>query len=314
MERAIRVYERLKGPVVPVNLCFKNDDSLDYVATKKYVGWLCEQKVPVILLTMGSSEMYNLTDDEIWKLTEELAEEIAGGTSRRSRGRSLFIASTGFWCIAQCRKFLKHADSVGVDAVKVQISTFLPATREVIVGYFDRIIDAAEIPLLLWSVMPSIPVEVVAELAKRPQIVGMKNDSNPFYDYYDYIRATADDNFGVISGGQMRNFFFGYQVGSPAYLCPIAPFRPDIALQFYNLLTEGRINEARDIVFQYEEPWLTTASKMNWLAAIKSALYIYRLYPNNRLRAPMNSHTQEELNKVRTTLEEVFGPIKPVCL
>jgi len=306
MERAIRVYGRLKGPVVPVNLCFTNDDSLDYVATKKYVGWLCEQKVPVILLTMGSSEMYNLTDDEIWKLTGELAEEIAG--------RSLFIASTGFWCIAQCRKFLKHADSVGVDAVKVQISTFLPATREVIVGYFDRIIDAAEIPLLLWSVMPPIPVEVVAELAKRPQIVGMKNDSNPFYDYYDYIRATADDNFSVISGGQMRNFFFGYQIGSPAYLCPIAPFRPDVALRFYRSLTEGRINEARDIFFQYEEPWLTTASKMNWLASIKSALYIYRLYPNNHLRTPLHSHTQEDLNKVRTTLEEVFGPIEPVCL
>ncbi len=306
MEQAIRVYERLKGPVVPVNVCFTSNDSLDYVATRRYVGWLCEQKVPVILLTMGSSEMYNLTDEEIWKLTEELAKEVAG--------RSLFIASTGFWCIAQCQKFLKHAGSVGVDAVKVQISTFLPATQEVIVGYFDRIMDVAKIPLLLWSVTPAIPVEVVAELAKRPQIVGMKNDSNPFYDYYNYVRATAEDNFGVISGGQMRNFFFGYQVGSPAYLCPIAPFRPDIALRFYRFLIEGKINKARDIVFQYEEPWLTTASEMGWLSSIKSALYIYGLYPNNRVRAPMHSHTQEELDKMRAKLEEGFGTIEPICL
>ena len=29
MERAIRVVERLKGPVVPVNICFGDDDSLD---------------------------------------------------------------------------------------------------------------------------------------------------------------------------------------------------------------------------------------------------------------------------------------------
>ena len=49
MEQAIRVYERLKGPVVPVNVCFTSDDSLDYVATRKYVGWVCEQEVPVIL-------------------------------------------------------------------------------------------------------------------------------------------------------------------------------------------------------------------------------------------------------------------------
>jgi len=306
MERAIHVYEKLKGPVVPVNLCFNSDDSLDYIAIRKYVGWLCEQKVPVILLTMGSSEMYNLTDEEVYRLTEELAEEIAG--------RSLFIASTGFWCIAQCREFLKHADSVGVDAVKVQISTFFPATREVIVGYFDYIGDAAEIPLLLWSVMPALPVEVVAELSKRPQIIGMKNDSNPFYDYYDYIRATADDDFAVISGGQMRNFYFGYQIGSPAYLCPIAPFRPDIAISFYQFLTEGKLTEAKEITFQYEEPWLTTASKMNWLASIKSALHAYKLYPNNCLRTPLLSHTQEELITLKTELEDVFGPINPACL
>ena len=29
MERAIRVVEHLKGPVVPVNTCFCDDDSLD---------------------------------------------------------------------------------------------------------------------------------------------------------------------------------------------------------------------------------------------------------------------------------------------
>ena len=306
MERAISVYKRLKGPVVPVNVCFTNDDALDYVATQKYVGWLCEQKVPVILLTMGSSEMYNLTDEEIWKLTAELAEEVAG--------RSLFVASTGFWCPGQCRKFLKHAENTGVDAVKVQISNFMPVTLEVIGGYFDRIMDAAEIPLLLWSTTPAMPVEVVAELAKRPQIVGMKNDSAPFYDYYDYVRATADDNFGVISGGQMRNFFFGYQIGSPAYLCPIAPFRPDIALRFFRSLVEGKINNARDIVFRYEEPWLTTAAKMGWLASIKSALYAYRLYPNNRVRAPMHSHTPDERHEVRACLEGVFGPIEPAGL
>lgn len=54
MERVIRVLERLKGPVVPVNTCFDDDDSLDVGAMRKYINWLCEQNVPVILLTYGS--------------------------------------------------------------------------------------------------------------------------------------------------------------------------------------------------------------------------------------------------------------------
>ena len=50
--------ERLKGPVVPINVCFTDGDAVDYAATRKYVGWLCQQKVPVLLLTYGSGRRF----------------------------------------------------------------------------------------------------------------------------------------------------------------------------------------------------------------------------------------------------------------
>ena len=308
MKRSVQVVQRLKGPVVPLNVCFADDDSVDFVAIRKYVNWLCEQKVPVLLLTYGSSEFCGLTNEEIWRLTAELAEEIAG--------RSLFIASTGWWNIGQCREFLKHADQAGEDAVKVQTHPGLEMNREVLVGYFDRIQDAASIPLLLWSPGSTgpIPVDVVAELAKRPQIVGMKNDGDPFYAYYDLIRATLDQDFGVISGGLMRNFVFGYQLGSPAYLCGIAPFLPVVALKFYNLLVARQYDEAWNMVFCYEEPWMKTGAELEWLGSIKSAIYLYGLYPNNRLRSPRVSHTAEQCDKIRRCLERVFGRIERVIL
>ena len=303
MERSIRVIERLKGPIVPVNVCFADEDYLDVAATRGYVNWLCEQNVPVILLTYGSSEFSSLTEDEIWRLTGEVAEEVAG--------RSLFIASTGWWWPGKCREFLKHAESAGADAVKVQIHPWLGAKRDVLLGYFDRIQDAAPIPLLVWSIGTApFTVDIVAELAQRPEVVGIKNDGDAFYDYYDFIRATDAENFAVISGGQMRNFMLGYPIGSPAYLCPIAPFRPDIALSFYNLLTAGQSDLAWAIVFRYEEPWLKTATALEWGPSIKSALYIYGLYPNHRLRAPAVSHTAEQRKKLQETLEKVFGPIR----
>ena len=56
MERATHAVEQLKGPIVPVNTCFGDDDSLDVGTMRKYVNWLCEQHIPVILLTYGSSE------------------------------------------------------------------------------------------------------------------------------------------------------------------------------------------------------------------------------------------------------------------
>ncbi|MCK5118868.1 MAG: dihydrodipicolinate synthase family protein [Candidatus Latescibacteria bacterium] len=303
MDRAAQVLERLKGPVVPINVCFNEDGTVNYAAVREYVDWLCEEKIPVLMLTYGSSEFMGLSDKEIWELTATVA--------RANAGRALCIASTGFWKPAQTRDFLQHADSVGVDAVKVQIHPWFPKTQAVLAGYFDRIESASDIPLLLWGHMPPpFPVDVAAQLAQRPNIVGMKNDGDPFYSYYDLIRATRDQDFAVVSGGQMRNFVFGYPIGSPAYLCPIAPFRPDIALAFYRLLVEGDIDAAWQMVFRYEEPWLqwaTEASERTWIAVMKSAVQLQGLYPNNLPAPPNPAPAPGLLDEVRAKLEATFG-------
>ncbi|MFH1006568.1 MAG: dihydrodipicolinate synthase family protein [Candidatus Latescibacterota bacterium] len=303
MNRAAEVLARLKGPVVPINVCVNEDGTINHDAVGAYVEWLCEEHVPILMLTYGSSEFMGLCDQEIWELTETVA--------RVNAGRALCVASTGFWKPAQTRDFLKHADAVGVDAVKVQIHPWFPKTQSVLTGYFDLIESASDIPLLLWGhTPPPFPVEVAAELAKRPNVVGMKNDGDAFYTYYDLIRATRDDGFAVVSGGQMRNFVFGYQIGSPAYLCPIAPFRPDIALRFYGLLVEGAYDAAWQMVFRYEEPWLswaTDASARNWITVMKSAVQVQGLYPNN-LPAPPNVLPEPGLlEDVRAKMVEIFG-------
>ena len=147
MVKKLSVAERLKGPVVPINICFTETDEVDFPAMRKYVNWLCEQKVPVLLLTYGSSEYAWLSDEDIWRLTAELAEEVAG--------RSLFITSTAWWPPKICREFLKHAHQVGADAVKVQINFWAitnagSAKGELFRSYHDRVQDAAPIPLVLW--------------------------------------------------------------------------------------------------------------------------------------------------------------------
>jgi len=304
MERAFNVLERLKGPVVPINICFTGEGRIDYPVMRRYVNWLCEQKVPVLLLTFGSSEFDWISDEDLWRLTAELAEAVAG--------RSLFISGTRFWEPETCRRFLKHADQVGADAVKIQINPM--AEPEVFPGYHHRILDASSIPLLLWcsGVGGTPSVDVVLELARHPQIVGVKNDDDQFYYYYDLIRATRDQSFAVISGGQLRNFVLGYQIGSPAYLCTIAPFRPDVALQFYQLLLQRRFDEAWGMVFRYEDSWRKLAGELDWLRSIKTALYLHGLFPNNYPYPLRRPHTDAEREKIRQCLEETFGSIKKV--
>jgi 4-hydroxy-tetrahydrodipicolinate synthase len=300
VSRATEVVDRLKGPVVPVNICFADDHSVDYEAMRRYVDWLCEQRVPVVLLTYGSSEFSVLSASEIWKLTELFARTVDG--------RSLFVTSTGYWSIDECREFLRHADAVGADAVKVQINPWLGQEREVLVGYFDAIRGAAGIPLLLWGAWPDpYPIATVRELAARDEVVGIKNDGDPFYAYYDLLRATADQSFAVISGGQMRNFMLGHPLGGAAYLCTVAPFRPDLALQFYGHLQAGEVNAAWAMVERYEDRWLPVAVEHGWLESVKVAMELHGLVPNARLGRPRPSLEGAARAVVQETVKEVFG-------
>ena len=300
MDRVARVLKRMKGPVVPLNICFNEDGGVNFGAVRDYVDWLCAEGTRIVLLTSGSSEYASLSDEEIWRLTAEIADV--------NQGRSLFITGTGYWKPTQTREFLVHADAVGADAVKLQFTPGSQLTHEMVVRYVDMIEGAAGIPLLLLVGAPGqFPLSAAIELADRPYMVGMKNDGDPFSAYYDLIRGTRGKNFGVISGGQMRNFMFGHPLGSPAYLCPVAPFRPDIALEFHGHLEAGRTDDAWGIVFRYEEPFMRWAKNVSWMAVMKSAIQLQGLYPNNLPGPPIPPHAPEVLEQVRAQLEKLFG-------
>ena len=106
---------------MPLNICFDDHGSVDFGAVRSYVDWLCENGAPVLLLTYGSSEYAYLSDDDVWRLTEEIAEANAG--------RALFVAATGWWNVPRCRDYLRHADAAGADAVKVQVHPSYPSDR-----------------------------------------------------------------------------------------------------------------------------------------------------------------------------------------
>lgn len=219
MSRSTDVINKTKGPAVPVNICFNEDSSVDFGAIHNYIDSLVTKGVPVILLSSGSSEYSFLSQEDIWRITEVIAKANAG--------RSLFIAASGAWDIRTCASYLKHADDVGADAVKIQPHPEIHADRDRYLEYFNRIRTGSEIPLFLLDP----PLSLAIEMASDERIVGAKVHAHD--DYYQMTRDTKDLNFATICAGQMGNMVFGHQLGSSAYLCTFAPFLPSIALEFF---------------------------------------------------------------------------------
>lgn len=303
--RSKRVAEMIRGPVVPINICFNQDGSVDFESVIKYVDWLCANGVPVISMATGSSEFVSLTDDDVWQLTSK----IAGVT----KGRAVYIAGTKRWKPSQCQRFLSHADAVGADAVRVQVDPVVTSGGpEVYIGYFDLLEGGSDIPLVLEDGAP--PVSMAAELAKRPNVAaGMIHD---FEAYLDLTVATVDEEFSTICAGRMRYMIYAHQAGSPAYQCGIAPFRPDIALEFYEHVAARRYDDAWHMVTQYEDPWFdgVLGGGHDWVNSIKTAIHLRGLYPSNHKCPPWPEVPSETFTSIRELVEEVFGPIEKVSL
>lgn len=96
------------------------------------------------------------------------------------------------------------SEAEAADSVLVMTPTTLTRNRpRYVASYFGHIADATEHPLFLYSVPPntaySLEVDVVAELADRSNVAGMKDSSGDVVRLQAIIDATPDD-FALYSG------------------------------------------------------------------------------------------------------------------
>ena len=112
----------------------------------------------------------------------------------------------------------------------------------------------------------------------------------------------------------MRNFVFGYQIGSPAYLCDVVDFRPDIPLRLHELLKNQHIDEAWELVNRYEEPQLKIAQSVGYDRWIHAVMEMYGLFPNRIPAGLEKPLTTEEYQNLQKKIEELYGPIERIEL
>ena len=77
------VLDRLHGPMASITIPYNTDYSIDHGSLRGWVDHMCEQQVPILFLTYGDSELYNLNEQEI----EAVIRTVAGQARGRRRPR-----------------------------------------------------------------------------------------------------------------------------------------------------------------------------------------------------------------------------------
>lgn len=296
---------KITGPVVPLNIPFKQDESIDYNALEKYVDFLASKKVPTIILTNGSSEYASLCDDEIYEITKVVAVANAG--------RSIFVGATKSWSIKRSIEYIEFAKECGAQSVKIQPPFFGNGGKidqDNLLDYYKRINQLTILPLWAYTMPvanrhPGIKASTWKYIVEDcTNVYAMKTDAEMMFGYYDLIQA-AGKKAMIVSGGQMKTMIYGWPLGSRAYLCPIAFFMPEISLRFTNCMKNGSLDEAIHIIHTFEDRIIGMCTKIDWLALSKGMLYTSGLFPTPRTRCPAYTANKAQLKEIQELHDEL---------
>ncbi len=183
-----------RGAATAIITPFSND-RVDYTAFGKLIDWQIESGINALVVAGTSGEGSTLTDAEHKEVIRFAVERVAG--------RVPVIAGTGSNDTAYAIDLTRYACEVGADAMLLVTPYYNKATQKGLIASFSAIADVSTKPCILYNV-PSrtgcnLLPKTVAQLAKHPNIVGIKEASGNI-SQIAAVKALCGDDFALYSG------------------------------------------------------------------------------------------------------------------
>jgi 4-hydroxy-tetrahydrodipicolinate synthase len=159
-----------QGSIVALITPFRNG-GIDEAALQSLVEWHIEQGSHGLVPVGTTGESPTLSHAEHERVVELVIEAAAG--------RLPVIAGTGSNSTAEAISLSRHAKRAGADAILVVTPYYNKPTQDGLLAHFKAIHDAVELPLIIYNIpgrsVVDMSVETMAELARLPNVVGVKD-------------------------------------------------------------------------------------------------------------------------------------------
>jgi 4-hydroxy-tetrahydrodipicolinate synthase len=205
---------------------------------RELVDWQIAQGSSALVPCGTTGEVATLTADEhrwVVELTVVQANRLVP-----------VIAGCGSYSTAVSIERVNAANELGADAVLIVVPYYNKPSQAGIAAHFRAIADASDLPIVVYNVpsrtVADISVETLAEIAKLPKIVGIKDASG------NLARVTAQRlacgaDFCQLSGNDDMALGFN-AMGGVGCISVTANVAPKLCSQFQAATREGRWDEA----------------------------------------------------------------------
>ena len=272
---------------------FNADNKIDVASFKNVVEYVEKGGVAGVVAcgtTGESATMSTLEHMDLIDLTVDCS-------------KTTVIAGTGSNNTTEAVELTRHAYDAGADAVLIISPYYNKPNNAGLIAHFSSIARSADIPVILYNV-PSrtgqdMPLEVITELAKIENIVGIKEASGNPVKVSRIIETTIDDDFVVLSGEDGLTLPL-MCMGAVGVISVVANVVPEKMVDLVNAVQNNDLQTAKALHYELAPLTRVLFSETNPIP-VKRAMNMLGL-ANGRLRLPLAPLSREN----EMVLEEVL--------
>ncbi len=214
---------------------------VDQAVFRDFVAWQIDQ---------GSNGLVPCgTTGEVATLTAEEHREVIATTVDVAKGRVPVIAGCGTYSTAASIERVRAAADLGADAALIVVPYYNKPSQAGLAAHFTAIADASPLPIVVYNVpsrtVSDISVETLAEIAKHPKIVAVK-DATGNLARVTAQRLACGADFCQLSGNDDMALGFN-AMGGVGCISVSANVAPKLCSDFQKATRDGRWDDALEL-------------------------------------------------------------------
>jgi 4-hydroxy-2-oxoglutarate aldolase len=225
----------LNGIFAPLVTPFAPNGEIDTTAFAFNIRAHLDAGLSGVVIAGSTGEAALLDESERSSLVE-VARDILPKTK-------MLIVGAGAESTRYAIRLAKNAAARGADAVLVVAPHYYSAamTSDVLLKHYRAVADASPIPVILYNIPKymhfALPAQVVADLAKHPNIIGIKDSSGNREMLAGFAEAKSP-TFSIVSGsGALLQYALG--LGATGGILGVSLFAPSLALELHAAMKRG---------------------------------------------------------------------------
>jgi 4-hydroxy-tetrahydrodipicolinate synthase len=254
---------------------------------KRFLDWQLACDVPGIIILGTTGEFLTISDDE--------RRTLVATTINHIDGRMDVLVGTMNAHTPNAVRYSREAEDLGADGLMIVPPYYYTPTEDEIFEYYRAISEAVSIPIMLYNNPFTSNIDMSAKLVTRmskalDNVRYIKEASMDVGRIFDIVEQ-ADGTMNVFAGERPVE---SYLLGAIGYVNPFGNYIPYASSRMWDLLVEGRIEEAKQIQHIAESIYELTAKghPMYGHQCYSKALAAAAGYPMGDVRLPLTRFNQ----------------------